>query len=249
MGTAAKAIKNEFVAEMGGQNADGTDAGFLTVELTEQAFSAALKDSKRWFTSKKGFTVYRPVLIQPGVQEYRMKEDVAQVLDVVFQVPSDVAAFFTLGFFDIIPYGPNTLLSVGSGLANYSGFAQLLDFTDKRKRIFSVDPEWQYEQQTRILHVTERSGTPAGTMLVYVKLNDFDPVNLSEKDDYLFVRYMKAKMKEFVGRVRSKYDTMPGASGPVGLDGKALLDESKEEIESLNQEIFASQGPDIPITG
>jgi len=31
-----------------------------------------------------------------------MDEDVVQVLDVIFQVPSDVAAFFSLGFFDVI---------------------------------------------------------------------------------------------------------------------------------------------------
>lgn len=244
MGTSATAIRDEFVASMGG----GTD-GFLTVELTEQAYKTALKESKRWFTSKKGYVIFRPTPIVPGQLEYKMKEDVAQVLDVVFQVPTDVAAFFTLGFFDIIPYGPNTLLSVGSGLTNYSGFAQLLDFTEKRKRIFSVDPDWYYEQQTRLLHITERNGTPSGMMLIQLKLTDFDPVNLSDKDDYIFVRYMKARMKEFVGRVRSKYDTMPAASGPIAIDGKTLIDEAKEEMEKLDAEIFASQGVDLPITG
>lgn len=244
MGTSASAIKDEFVASMGG----GTD-GFLTVELTEVAYKTALKESKRWFTSKKGYVIFRPIQIISGQLEYKMKDDVAQVLDVIFQVPTDVSAFFTLGFFDIIPYGPNTLLSMGSGLTNYSGFAQLLDFTEKRKRIFSVDPDWYYEQQTRLLHITARSGTPSGYMLVQAKLTDFDPSALSDKDDYLFVRYMKARMKEFVGRVRSKYDTMPAASGPIAIDGKALIDEAKEEMKELDLEIFASQGVDLPITG
>ena len=176
-----------------------------------------------------------------------MAADVANVLDVVFQVPSDVAAFFTLGFFDIIPYGPNSLLSVGSGLSNYSGFAQLLEYTENRKRIFSVDPDWSYDQQTKILHISERSGSPSNVMLVYCKLSDFDPVKLSEKDDYLFARYLKALFKRAVGRVRSKYDTMPAASGPVTMDGKDLLVEAKEEMEKLDVEIFWSQGPDMPI--
>jgi hypothetical protein len=244
MGTSVSALKQEVFAELGG----GT-GGFVTVELTDEAFNNAVKMAKRWFNSKKGYSVFRPVPIVDGQLEYKMTVDVQQVLDVVFQIPSDVAAFFTLGFFDIIPYGPNTLLSVGSGLTNYSGFAQLLEFTEKRKRVFSVEPEWYYEQQTQILHITARGGTPSGVMLVQLKTSNFDPANLNDKDDDMFVRWVKAKCKEIVGRVRSKYDTLPGAGGPVAMDGQRLIDESKEEFEKLNQEIFWSQGPDMTVIG
>jgi hypothetical protein len=244
MGTPTSVLKQEVFDELGG----GT-GGFVTVELSDEAFTSAIRMGKRWFNSKKGFVIFRPIPIVDGVLEYKMKPDTQQVLDVVFQVPSDVAAFFTLGFFDIIPYGPNTLLSMGSGLTNYSGFAQLLEFTENRKRIFSVEPEWYYEQQTQILHITARGGTPAGIMLVQMKTMTFDPQNLNDKDDELFVRWVKAKCKEIVGRVRSKYDSLPGAGGPVALDGQRLIEESKEEFERLNVEIFASQGPDTPIVG
>jgi hypothetical protein len=239
LGTTLNKIREEIQTEFGG----GPD-GFVNVELSEEAYKNIIRVAKRWFVAKKGFLVYRPVLITDGVLEYKMKDDVAQVVDVIFQVPSDVAAFFTLGFFDIIPYGPNTLLSVGSGMSNYSGFAQLLDYTQKRKRVFSVEPEWYYEQQTRILHITARGGTPNGAMLIYCKLTDFDPSTLSDKDDYMFVRYCKAVAKKVIGRIRSKYDNLPAASGPVGLDGKTLLEEAKDEMEKLDIEIYASQGPD-----
>lgn len=244
MGTPASVIRQEFLTEMG-----GGEGGFVNVELSDEAFHKAMRDAKRWFTAKKGYTIFRGIPIVDGQLDYIMKDDVANVLDVIFQVPSDVAAFFTLGFFDIIPYGPNTLLSMGSGLTNYSGFAQLLEFTEKRKRIFSVEPEWYYEQQTRILHITARGGTPSGIMLVQVKTNDFDSVTLNDKDDEIFVRYVKTKCKEIVGRIRSKYDSLPAAGGPTSMDGKALLDEVKGELEKLNQEIFASQGPDMALLG
>jgi hypothetical protein len=219
---------------------------YVTVELSDGAFDKVVTQAKRWFTAKKGYIIFRPVTIVDGQLQYVMASDVMNVLDVIFQVPSDVAAFFTLGFFDIIPFGPNTLMSTGSGLSNYSGFAQLLMFTEQRKRIFSVEPEWSYDQQTKLLHITARGGTPSGIMLIQVKTSKFDPATLSEKDEELFVRWVKAKCKEIVGRVRSKYDTMPGAGGPVALDGKALIDEAKAEFEQLDKDIFSSQGPDQP---
>lgn len=244
MGTTIAKLKSEVFSDLG-----GGDGGYLTVELSDTAFANVITQAKRWFTAKKGFVIFRPMTIIDSQLDYVMKDDVQQVLDVIFSVPTDVAAFFTLGFFDIIPYGPNTLMSTGSGLSNYSGFAQLLQFTEQRKRIFSVEPDWYYEQQTRILHITARGGTPSGTFLIQLKTSDFDPAALSEKDDDLFVRWVKAKCKQIVGRVRSKYDTLPGAGGPVALDGKELIAEAKEEFEKLDIEIFASQGPDAFIAG
>lgn len=244
MGTSASKIFDELKESMGG----GVN-GLVSVDISQEQFNTALKESKRWFTAKKGFTVFRPVDYVAGQAEYKMKSDVAQVLDVIFQVPSDVAAFFTLGFFDIIPYGPNTLLSVGSGLTNYSGFVQLLQFTETRKRVFSVEPDWYYDQQNNSLKIVARSSVPQQIMIVQCKLNEFDPANLGDKDDYIFVRYVKARCKEIIGRIRSKYDSLPAAGGPVTLDGQRLIEEAKLEMEELNLEIFASQGPDIPITG
>ena len=246
MGTPASKIREEFLSDLG-----GGECGVVVVELTDEAYHNALKSSKRWFTAKKGYQIFRPISVVGGQTEYKMKDDVAQVLDVIFQVPNDVSAFFTLGFFDIIPWGPNTLMSFNSGLGNYSGFVQLLQFNETRKKVFSVDPDWYYDQQNRSLKVTQRQNTlsPGGMMLVQCKLNDFDPATLSDKDDYIFVRYVKAKCKEIVGRIRSKYDSLPAAGGPVTLDGQRLIEEAKEEMEKLEIEIFASAGPDIPLVG
>jgi hypothetical protein len=244
MPTSLTQMRQESISDLGG----GPD-GYVVVELTDTQFDNIIKEAKRWFTARKGFVIWRYVPVIEGQLEYHMHNDVAQVLDVIFSVPTDVAAFFTLGFFDVIPYGPNTLLSMGSGLTNYSGFAQLLQFTEQRKRVFSVEPEWYYEQQTRLLHITARGGTPTGNMLVQLKLTDFDPSHLMDKDEEFFIRWVKCKVKEVVGRSRSKYDSLPAAGGPVTLDGRTLIDEAKEEMEKLNQELFWAQGPDGGILG
>jgi hypothetical protein len=253
MGTSLVTLKGQVFAELGGaipgSSITTSNAPAVAVELTDDQFNAAVQLATQWFTLRKGFVVYRPVTITDGISEYQMASDVQQVLDVIFQVPTDVAAFFSLGFFDLIPYGPQNIGSIGSGLTNYSGFAQLIMFNEQRKRVFSVTPEWSYDQQSQLLHIASRSGSATNMMLVCAKLNSFDPVNLNDKDDYIFCKYVRAKCKEIVGRVRSKYDSLPAAGGTTTMDGKDLIAEAKEEIEALDKEIFWSQGPDGMVLG
>lgn len=252
MGKSKSKMKEYVFAELGGSLKPENlpvDAATVSIELTDEQYNVAFERSMTWFTSKKGYVIYRPVSITSTITEYKMKDDVDQVLDVIFQVPNDVAAFFSLGFFDLIPYGPQSIGNITANTASYSGFAQLLQYNEERKRIFSVDPDWSYQQQTKILNLVLRQGNTNGMVLVQCRLNQFDVSTLPSRDEDLFYRYLLAKCKEIVGRIRSKYDSMPSAGGVVTLDGKTLLEESKAEIELCNIELFASQNADLPIVG
>lgn len=245
-------MKKMVFAEMGGSYDPASlpvDVATVAVELTDEQFDVAFKRTKSWFGSKKGFVVYRPINIIPNVVEYKMKSDVINVLDVIFNIPSDVAAFFSLGFFDIIPYGPQSIGNITANTANYSGFAQLLQYNEERKRVFSVEPDWIFDQQTKMLNLIVRSGNINNAVIIKCKLGEFDPAVLDGWDADLFYRYLLAKCKEIIGRIRSKYDSMPSAGGVVTLDGKSLLEEAKIEMEQCEKEIFASAGPDEPLVG
>lgn len=251
MGTPLKLLQQQVFADLGGSFCPDAKEKqpIVNIELTQEHFDRAVQLAMQWFTARKGYVIFRPVNVLSGVNDYQMAPDVAQVLDVIFEVPTDVAAFFSLGFFDLIPYGPQNIGSIGTGLTNYSGFAQLIQFNEMRKRVFSVTPEWWFEQQTGILHITNRQGALVNIMMVQAKLNKFDPSTFNDKDDLIFGRWVRAKCKEIVGRIRSKYDSLPAAGGTLTLDGKDLIAEAKEEYVELDKEIFASQGPDAVITG
>lgn len=240
------------IADLGGtlepEKAD-LDQAIVDVELNKEQFSVAFERTMMWFSSKKGFTVFRPISLIQGVSEYKMKEDVDNVLDVIYQVPSDVSAFFSLGFFDLIPYGPQSIGNISANTASYSGFTQLLQYNKERKEVFSVTPDWMYQQQTKILNLIFRQDNVNSIALVQMKLNTFDVSCLDGKDKDLFYRFLLASCKKIVGRIRSKYDSLPSANGFVTLDGKTLLDEAKEEQEQCEKELFASQGPDMPSLG
>lgn len=248
MGTPLELLKKEVFNELGSSLGEVSPSQpMLNLELSEDQFHFAVKLAKQWFTARKGFVVYRPIPVYYMQNAYKMAPDVMNIQDVIFQAPNDLAAFFTLGFFDLIPYGPQGLGAMNLGLNDYASFAQILQFIEQRKRVFSVDPQWWFEPQTQLLHITYRLGTVNNFILVQAKLNDFKPEMLHDKDDWIFGRYVRAKCKEIVGRIRSKYDSLPSAGGSISLDGKDLIAESKEEFEKLDQEIFASQGPDLPL--
>lgn len=248
MGTRVKDLKGQVFAELGGGTAPA-NAPTVQVELSDTQFADALAEAKRWFIARKGYTVFRPLNILDGQNNYQLGPDVVQVLDVIFSVPSDTAAFFTLGFFDVIPFGAQPTGGPVSSLTNYSSFAQIIQFNENRKRVFSVEPEWFFEEQTQMLHVMVRKGANTGIAMAEVKLNTFSSEQLQGKDDWIFSRFVIAHCKEIVGRIRSKYDSLPAAGGTVSLDGKDLIAEAKEEKDNLEKWIFSSQGPDGLVLG
>lgn len=240
-------IREMLIQDLGG--GDIENSATVEVELNDQNFENVIKRAQMWFNHRKGFVVFRPMSIVEGQTEYKMRDDVDNILSVSFNVPSDVAAFYSLGFFDIIPYGPQNIGGIGGGVSDYSGFAQLLQYQESRKRVFSVEPDWFYEQQTKTLYVTYRSGSFAQLMLIKAKLDTWDLAKLPAKDQDLFYRWCLAHSKEIVGRIRSKYDSLPAAGGTVTLDGATLIAESKEEKIQLDKEVLASQGPDGLLVG
>jgi hypothetical protein len=246
-----KQLKQEVYVELGGSSDPDEleNSPLVQVELSEEAFCVVMREATRWFNAKKGLTKYVPVTIVDGVTDYKMPSCVNQVLDVYFSLPSDVASFFTLGFFDVIPFGAQPTMGSAATTSNYSSFAQILEFNEKRKRVFSVDPDWWYEPQTNTLYLIVRKGISAGSAAVKVKTTDWKIEDLKDKDELIFSRYVKAKCKKIVGRVRSKYDSYPTAGGATSLDGKDLIAEANEELIQLDIDIFASQGVDECVIG
>lgn len=54
--------------------------------------------------------------------------------------------------------------------------------------------------------------------------------------------------KEILGRIRSKYGTLPGPSGGMQLDGQALLQEAREDRKQWFEDLIYKYGDIMPIT-
>jgi len=55
-------------------------------------------------------------------------------------------------------------------------------------------------------------------------------------------------LKEILGRIRSKYQSVPGAGGSVALDGQQLLQEAREDRQKWFDDLIYKFGDILPIT-
>jgi hypothetical protein len=55
-------------------------------------------------------------------------------------------------------------------------------------------------------------------------------------------------LKEILGRIRSKYQSVPGAGGSVALDGQQLLQEAREDRQKWFEDLIYKFGDILPIT-
>jgi hypothetical protein len=116
----------------------------------------------------------------------------------------------------------------------------VLQSIETAKRILGAEQDWR--QEGRILYVFP-APTVAYPALVNYMSHAIDTQVFSERDFDLIKRYALAKAKADLGRVRSKYGEYPTAQGTTSLDGSALLEEAKDEIEALDEEIGQSGYP------
>ena len=75
-----------------------------------------------------------------------------------------------------------------------------------------------------------------GNMLVEVWTSDIDSRQFGPEDEDLFLRFSLATAKEYLGQIRSKWDSMPMVGGDKGLNGEKLLEEAKEAKEQLEKD-------------
>lgn len=218
-------------------------APLLKVELTADHLADNIEDARRWFAAKKGLKKLLKFPIQATKNEYCLPADVNTVIDVTFSSdPLDLSLFAYPYWLPMennqIPY---SVFNVhGSSGGAYSNYVQVLQYIEQAKRIMSQEPDWR--QEDRMLYVFPVPAQSATALVEYtshtVKIQE-----LNERDHDLVKRFALAKAKEDLGRIRSKFDNYPTAQGTVAMDGAALLDESRQEIEKLNEEIADSAGP------
>lgn len=223
-------------------------APMIKVELTKEHLCDAIETAIRWFTAKKGVTKLATIGVNCGRTTYDLPDDVDTVTDVVF----------TSGFTDIslepymwadvhVPYGYG--YGAGGGTATsgtYSTLTQVMQYNEMAKRILGAEPDWR--QEGRMLFIFPIPASARGVMIEY-KSNCVDVQQLNERDHDLVKRYALMWVKQLVGRVRSKYESLPSAQGSVTMDGAALLDESRTEKELLEEEISQSAYPMHFFTG
>jgi hypothetical protein len=210
------------------------------IELCEQHIKDAIETAVRWFAAKKGVQKLFSMNIVSGQVEYQLDCEIDKVLDVVPESQkldlSLVFSPFTL-LEEKIPY--DVFASGGSG-GLYSSYVQSLQYIEMAKRILGAEFEW-----TQINDKLFIAPPPADSrlMIVWAKINVTKIEELMERDHDLVKRYALAQAKIDLAWARSKYSDYPAAEGTTSLNWDRLLDDAKEELEELKEEIMDSGQP------
>jgi len=227
--------------------------GVVVVELTDQMVEDAFDDAVRWWISRRGMRRHAVTQTTQGTQIYSMPEDTDEVLDVWFPgVQLDViAAIEPYAFIDVdmLPVAYQSLTGVPGGQF-YGTLSQIIAHAETARRIISSEPAWRWFQERNELHIFPRQHVSGVAIVRYISnilrtedptppettpRNDFRHLRFRDRD--LILRYFMATLKQKLGRIRSKFQSLPGAGGEKTLDGQDLLSEAKEELRELTEEI------------
>lgn len=211
-------------------------SGIIDVELTDDMMEDIVIDTKRWFSYRLGQKRIIQIPLTTATNVYVLDPDVTEVLR-VYLPTSHFPAVDT----DDFSYTYSLLFgqwrSPGASPLPYSDLVQRLQYLNMSKKIFSADREWDYNKDTHELLIMPRPSI-VGNMLVEVWTRNIDTRDLGPEDYGLFIRWALAHAKEYLGQMRSKWDSVPMVGGDKGMNGEKLMEESKEEKEKVEKDVI-----------
>lgn len=209
----------------------------VAVELSEDHYGDAMEESKQWFIDNWGIIRFRMFNLTPGIREIQMTDDVREVQEVHFEAIRIPPLVFDRDFPFFAPFPLRAeggiVFSYPTGL--YSGIVQQLQWIEQLKRIFSSEPEFEFDRVTRVLRIFPAFEVGEKRMLVEYVSNSMQIEELFGEALVTFIRYFRAECAERLGQIRSKYDAIPVAGGTASLNGAALLDWAREEKEKMTE--------------
>ena len=217
----------------------------ICVELQPNHYDLAVERAERWFIADIGVIKLLDLTVAATENEYTLDDDVMDVID-VFREGHHIFSDDVFGFDAAAPYlfsGANAPF-FGRDPLGYSDLTQRLQYLDTIKKTLGVDKSFEYDKQTRILRLYPQPSSSSGTAAIVQYMSrrvDVEKLFAWELD--IFIRWAEAEAKEILGRIRSRFDTIPTPGGDRALDGPILLEEDRQQKEALREEARERQGP------
>jgi len=221
----------------------------LAIELHPCHLDDIYNDALDWFLAYKGLEKIYFFDVYKGQVLYDPPEDADVVINIIEPSPPyDLGIVFS-------PYTvvdekvPYDVFAAPEAVGIYSSYAQALQYSRTASQVLSAEFDWMWDEYRKkvILSPIPRSNGRAA--MVY-KTNCLCPSELSFHDHEFLKRYMLANAKIILGRIRNRYqDEFVTADGSKQNDGSILLDEGRDELDTLKDEIKQSGYPMLFVTG
>lgn len=217
------------------------------VELEPADMDDIIRDTKRWFVTRVGNKMIRPVRLFNSTSVYKMDQDVIEVIDV--WLPT---THFPAVDTDDFSYTYSLLFgqwrSPGASPMPYSDLVQRLQYLKMSSTIFSADRSFKYTPRTRELEIMPAPSI-LGTALAEVWSGVVDTRSLQPEDEDLFLRWAVAEAKIRLGNIRQKFATYTTVAGDRGLNAAQLKADGEAEMQMLRQQALNWKHPITFIVG
>ena len=207
----------------------------VDVELEDFQIETCIEEavSKLEYHSPDWMTQYASFQTSSSINVYELPPEIANNLtDVWYQ-----RDFFKFGANPgSLEYDFSIMFFTNTGLFNNYNVSQYLlmqQYLKQVKNVLGQGSSWQLVNN-KFLHIWPVPDTNEGVLLEFRAL-DANTIHPAYKS--WIQRYSLCVAKEILGRIRGKYQTLPGPSGGSKLDGAALLSEAAQEKVSLLQEL------------
>ena len=218
----------------------------VRVELTEEHVSDAIEmavERYEEFRVPEQTYYYLPVHTGQQLIELPVWMNKKEVMDVVYSPHADLFSQLTGAgeSFYLTYYLQNT------GGTFLSDFYVAMAYKETLEMTLGIGPQYELFTQKNAdgewRDYIRLSPKPSVSLQIGVLYNR--PMTEEEVDSSDWIRkYALTWAKEQLGRIRSKYASVPGPTGEMQLDGQQLIQEAKEERAALDESVIL-RGPPL----
>ncbi len=217
-------------------------AGSVRIEITDSQLEYCVDQAVanyRQMSSGSVEEAWLHLTLEKDQSVYKLPEEVQQIRQIFRRGHGQLGptAGANLDPFSLA-YANNYMLSAvrgtEGGLLTYDLQHQ---FQETIGRMFGRDINFNFNRVTKELTLHRDVRGPENVMLWAFHLKPEEQL-LADYLIYPWVRdWAKAEAKIILGRVRGKISAIPGPNGPINLNGDALVEEGKHDMEDLRVQI------------
>lgn len=229
-------VKDFVLARLGHPVVDVELEDFQLETCIEEAISKLEYHAPDWMTQ------YAVFQTSPNVNMYELPQEIVNGLTDVWYRSNLFSLGATPGSLE---YDFAIMFFTNTGLFNNYNVSQFLLMQQYLKQISNVlgqGATWQVVNN-KYLQIWPVPSNVEGVILEFRAL---DANNIHHMFKSWIQRYSLCVAKEILGRIRGKFQTLPGPGGGARLDGESLIAEAREEKEKLLQELSDEiEGPPL----
>lgn len=231
-------LKKHILVHLGGSR--------VAVELSDDDLNESIRHTLLLYSKYKPYRVLEPIqLTSTFTEKLPPEEDIYGVINVDLVANYETMGYETDAFlFTRVPIWQSRSPRFTWTLVEYDLMKKWINLTG---RILDAHPDWHFDRYQRKLWIWMPSGGGKGT-ITWIRPYRFpeEIPNILPNDIFWFQEFALAEAKEILGRIRSKYDSIPGGGENFTLDGKDLIAEAREEKDKLLEQLINTT-PDLSL--